>query len=228
MNGMSDDFHSKTDPAGGEGNPHLERMLRTFPDLGACLPEIRCAIEALVGCYRQGGKLLVCGNGGSAADSDHLVAELMKGFLLPRAIPQADREALAAASPEHGVYLAGHLQRALPAISLAGHSALSSAFANDVAADMVFAQQVYGYGRQGDLLLAISTSGRSRNVLYAVEVGKALGLRTAALTGRPGGPLASAAEIAIAVPGENTPAIQERHLAVYHAISAAVEAAFFG
>lgn len=210
------------------GNPHLERMLRTFPDLSACLAEVRCAVEALVACYRGGGKLLVCGNGGSAAGCDHLVAELMKGFLLPRPIPEADRQALVTASPEHGAYLAGRLQRSLPAISLAGHSALSTATANDVAADMVFAQQVYGYGRPGDLLLAISTSGQSRNVLYAVEVGRALGLRTAALTGRPGGPLAGAAEIVIAVPGESTPAIQERHLAVYHAISAAVEAAFFG
>jgi D-sedoheptulose 7-phosphate isomerase len=171
---------------------------------------------------------LVCGNGGSAADAEHIVGELMKGYLLQRPIPDETRARLVAASPESGAYLAGALQGALPAISLVSQASLLSAIANDTAADMVFAQQVYGYGRAGDVLVGISTSGNARNVVYAMQVARAMGMHTCALTGPGGGALKSVADVCICAPGESTPAIQERHLPIYHVLCAMLEEEFFG
>jgi D-sedoheptulose 7-phosphate isomerase len=208
-------------------NPFLAKLIDTYPDLEICLPAIERAAELLLNCYRQGGKLLVCGNGGSAADSEHIVGELMKGYLRRRPLPPAARQQLLDAFPESGNYLADHLQGALPAISLASQTALLTAYANDVAADMIFAQQVYGYGAPGDVLLGISTSGNSRNVVQAVQVARAFGLRTLGFTGQSGGLLRSICEVMVCVPREEVAAVQELQLPIYHALCALVEAEFF-
>jgi D-sedoheptulose 7-phosphate isomerase len=205
----------------------LEKLTQRYPDLQPVAQDIRKAFELLCESYRQGGKLLVCGNGGSAADSDHITGELMKGFLLQRPLPEAERRKLAAASKEDGLYLAEHLQGALPAISLASQAALMTAIANDVAADMIFAQQVWGYGRPGDVLLGISTSGKARSVLLALQAARARGLRTLGLTGGEGGAMLSLCDVALRAPGSQTPVIQERHLAIYHTLCAMLEAEFF-
>ena len=193
----------------------------------ACSEQIIAAAAAIVGSVRDGGKLLICGNGGSAADAEHLVGELMKGYLSARPAPAALKAALEASDVEAGPYLASHLQGALPAISLASHSALTSAIANDIGADMVFAQQVYGYGRPGDVLAGLSTSGNSKNVLLAARVARVLGLRTLALTG-PAGRLREICDVAVCVPLPTTAEIQERHLAIYHTWCAMLEETFFG
>jgi D-sedoheptulose 7-phosphate isomerase len=205
----------------------LTKLIEKYPELAVCAPEIQGGFETLRDCFAAGGKLLVCGNGGSAADAEHIVGELMKAYLLPRPLPPAARQALLAASPENGATLADHLQGALPAISLVSQSALISAFANDVDPVLIFAQQVFGYGKAGDALWAISTSGNARNVIAALAVGRALGLRTIGLTGPTGGAMIAFCDVAIRVPGDSTPAIQERHLPIYHTLCAMLEQAFF-
>jgi D-sedoheptulose 7-phosphate isomerase len=205
----------------------LDRLIDRYPDLQPTRSSVQTAIDLLTDCYHSDGKLLICGNGGSAADCEHIVGELMKGFFLRRPLPAEMRRKLIDAFPGEGDYLADHLQGALPAISLVSQSAIISAFSNDVAADMVFAQQVYGYGRPGDVLMGISTSGNSANVIHALQVGRALGLKTLGLTGESGGQLKSLCDVAICVPELRVDAIQERHLAIYHVLCAAVEAAFF-
>jgi phosphoheptose isomerase len=205
----------------------IEQLISTYPELEACASDIQNAFEILRTCYRGGGKVLTCGNGGSAADAEHIVGELMKGYLLKRSIAEEFRAKLLAASPQNGDYLADHLQGGLPAISLVSQNALLSAIANDTAADMVFAQQVYGYGGEGDALIGLSTSGNSRNVIHAMQVARALGLHTIALTGPTGGMLKSLCEVCICVPGENTPVVQERHLPIFHVLCAMLEEEFF-
>ena len=205
----------------------IEQLIETYPDLESCAPDIQAAFETLRTCYHSGGKLLTCGNGGSAADAEHIVGELMKGYLLKRSISEQMRARLVSASAEAGDYLASHLQGALPAISLVNQTSLLSAIANDTAADMVYAQQVYAYGREGDTLIGISTSGNSRNVILAVQVARALGLRTIGLTGPTGGALKPLCDVCICVPAENTPAIQERHLPIFHVLCAMLEEEFF-
>jgi D-sedoheptulose 7-phosphate isomerase len=205
----------------------FRRMIDRYPDLEPAMPDVERAFEALVACWRGGGHVLICGNGGSAADSEHLVGELMKGYLLRRPVAGEVRQALLDAWPTEGDYLARQLQGALPAISLVSQSALVSAIANDVAGDMVYAQQVYGYGRPGDALVAISTSGNANNVLQAVRVARARGMATIAFTGQHGGVLGRLAEVAVRVPATSTAEIQERHLAIYHALCARIEEAMF-
>lgn len=205
----------------------IEQLISTYPELEACASSIEAAYETLRDSYRHGGKLLVCGNGGSASDAEHVVGELMKGYLRKRPVPQQTRERLESAGPQDAAYLAAQLQGALPAISLVSQSSLVSAVANDTAADMVFAQQVYGYGREGDVLLALSTSGSSRNLVRAAQAARALGLRTIALTGPTGGALKPLCDVCICAPGESTPAIQERHLPIYHTLCAMLEEEFF-
>jgi len=206
----------------------LQRLIERYPELAVCESDIQRAYETLYQCYRAGGKILLAGNGGSAADCEHIVGELMKGFMSPRALPAAERDKLRSLyGSEEGAYLADHLQGALPAIALSGHSALSTAFANDVAADMVFAQQVYGYGKPEDALVVFSTSGNSVNVLRAVQVAKSRGLATIGFTGRSGGKLKALADTTICVPYDVTPDIQERHLPIYHALCIMLEEAFF-
>lgn len=205
----------------------IQILTDRYPSLTVCANDIVAAYEKMLACYENGGKMLFCGNGGSAADAEHIVGELMKGFLLKRSPIQAHRDALAKAFPEDADYMAAHLQRGIPAISLVSQSAVQTAFNNDVAADMVFAQQVYGYGRPGDLLLGITTSGNSQNVVYAMKVAKAMGLTTIGLTGAKESALSAICDVTIRVPQTETYMVQELHLPVYHWLCAALEDTIF-
>jgi len=206
----------------------LAELVTKYADLASCADDVEAVFETLRRTYAQGGKVLICGNGGSAADSEHLVGELMKGYLSPRSLPEAVRRRLMTMFPDDGAYLADHLQGALPTISLVSQTALLTAYANDVAADMVFAQQVYGYGRPGDAVVGISTSGSSQNVLHALRVGRAMGLQMIGFTGKSGGAMAALCDVTVRVPHERTADIQERHLAIYHVLCAMLEEAMFG
>lgn len=216
---------------------YLETLAERYPILEKTIPQIRQAYEMLEECYAGGGKLLVAGNGGSCADSEHIVGELMKGFVKRRAVSEEEEAQLrraglslaeAAGLKENlGQELAGCLQGGLKAIALTGHNGLSTAFLNDVNGEMIYAQQLWGYGEAGDVFLGISTSGNSKNILYAMTAAKAKGLRTIGLTGRDGGMLAKAVDVAIIVPEEETYKIQELHLPVYHALCLMLEERFF-
>lgn len=203
---------------------HFSSLLQRYPALKACEQDLIAAFDLLEAAYRKGNKLLLCGNGGSAADCEHIVGELMKGFLKRRPISAEDTAKLEASG---GKEMAGRLEGALAAIALPSQMSLLTATANDTDYDLTFAQQVYGLGRPGDALLAISTSGRAKNVCNAVIVARAFGLKSIALTGRTGGELAPLADIAIKVPSDNVAEIQELHLPVYHWLSTELEAAFF-
>jgi D-sedoheptulose 7-phosphate isomerase len=192
------------------------------------MPGIEAACNALIACYQSGGKLLVCGNGGSSADADHIVGEMMKSFEIRRPISREFAAKLTEISQERGSILASGLERGLPAISLSAHTALVSAVTNDIGADYSFAQQVAGYGKEGDVLLAVSTSGNSRNVTDALITARALNLKTIGLTGMTGGMMRQYCEILICIPAEGTSKIQEYHLPVYHTICKVVEQKFFG
>ncbi|HIT41890.1 MAG TPA: SIS domain-containing protein, partial [Candidatus Caccovicinus merdipullorum] len=168
------------------------------------------------------------GNGGSSADSEHIVGELMKGFCKKRQVPEAFAGKLMEADKERGKYLAEKLQQGLPAIALTGHTALSTAYLNDVDGLLTIAQQLYGYGKKGDVFLGISTSGNSENILYAAAAARAMEIPVIALTGKDGGRLAEAADVAIIVPEQETYRIQELHLPVYHALCLMLEERFFG
>ena len=212
----------------------VDTLIARYPALDVCGTDIRAAIEALVNSYRAGGKLIVCGNGGSASDAEHIVGELMKGFLLPRHLDEHIlaklHEACDATDPRTVDYFMQNLQGALPAISLPSQLAISTAFSNDQAPDLTFAQQVLGLGKPEDVLIGITTSGNSKNVLYAFRMAKALGLTTIALTGASGGACVTGgyADIVIKAPEEETFKIQEYHLPIYHTICIAVEEEFFG
>ncbi|MBQ4494741.1 MAG: SIS domain-containing protein [Selenomonadaceae bacterium] len=188
-------------------------------------------IDIICKSYRGGGKLMTCGNGGSAADAMHIVGELMKGFLLPRKIEDFNPEFVKRAQelfPIDVEYFKANLQSALPAVSLVGETSLITAFSNDVSPNLVFAQQIFGLGRRGDVLLAISTSGNSDNVLFAVEVAKIMGIKVVAMTGRRGGRLRHLSDVSICVPADSSHTIQEFHLPIYHMLCLAVENEFFG
>ena len=208
-------------------NPTLSDLVRRYPDLAVSVPAIELAIAEITTAYRNSGKLLVCGNGGSAADSDHIVGELMKSFELPRPIPDALRQRLMTIDPERGEYLCSKLQQGLPAISLSSHQSLSTAIANDTACDMSFAQQVLGYGEPGDVLIGISTSGKATNVLHALHVARALDMRTIGLSGRSGGHMHALCDVLICAPFDRTLEVQERHLAIYHALCISIEQEIF-
>ncbi|MBS6203021.1 MAG: SIS domain-containing protein [Eisenbergiella sp.] len=206
----------------------LERLMERFPVLEVCREDIWKAFEVLKRTYEKSGMLLVCGNGGSGADSEHIVGELMKEFAIKRPLSKEEREKLEAVSADNGKLLGEHLQGSLPAIPLTGNIALSTAFANDAVPELVFAQQVYGYGNPNSSLMGISTSGNSRNVIYAIEVAKAKGMETIGLTGEGGGQMKQLCDVCICVPASCTPDIQELHLPVYHALCRMVEEEFFG
>jgi phosphoheptose isomerase len=208
-------------------NTILQELLNRYPILTGAEHEIRKASEYLINCYQKGGKVLVCGNGGSCSDADHIVGELMKGFELNRPIGELLKKELADFGGERGVYLAEKLQQGLPAISLSAHSALITAVANDTDADLIFAQQVVGYGNAGDVLIAISSSGNSRNVIDAIITAKAKGMDVIGLSGETGGKMKLLCDILINVPGKVTSFIQELHLPVYHTLCLMVENAFF-
>ena len=203
----------------------IEELVERYPELSANKSEIVKATDCIIAAYKNGNKILCCGNGGSAADSLHIVGELMKAFDKKRKVSDEWREKLA--SCKDSEYIITNLQMALPAISLVSEAGLLTAYANDVAPDMNFAQQVFGQGKKGDVLLAISTSGNSSNVIYAAEVAQAMGIKIIGLTGESGGVLKSLADMLINVPQEETFKIQELHLPVYHAICLAVEAEFY-
>ena len=206
----------------------VDQLCERHPALATVKPVIEEACNQLIACYEQGGKILVCGNGGSCADSDHIVGELMKSFELKRPIRAEIQEKLAILDPERGNYLASHLQQGLPAISLTAHTALITAIANDIHGDIIFAQQVIGYGKVGDVLLAISSSGNSQNVVDACLVAKAMNLSVIGLTGETGGKMKALCDILINVPGRRTAFVQELHLPVYHLLCLAIEHHFFG
>lgn len=208
-------------------NDAIAALVARYPDLEPCASDVQGAYDVLHNAFAGGGKLLVCGNGGSAADSEHIVGELMKGFYSRRPVGAKAKDALSSLNQDDAGYLAGHLQGALPAISLVSHTALTSAIANDVAPDMVFAQQVYGYGRPADALLCISTSGSSANVVRAAQVGRAVGLSVVGLTGAAGGRIAQWCDVCVRVPHSETSRVQERHLPVYHTLCQMLEREFF-
>ncbi|MBP2630528.1 MAG: hypothetical protein H6Q70_1156 [Firmicutes bacterium] len=194
-----------------------------YPNLKSEKVNILASYQILSECYMKKGKVLVCGNGGSAADSGHITAELMKGFLLPRALKKEDLEKFS----EEDQYIAKRLQYGLPAISLAAQSELVTALSNDNGAEMVFAQQVFAYGNKEDVLICISTSGNSKNVVNAAKVARSIGLKSITLTGKNGGKLKELTDMTICVPETVTYKIQEYHLPIYHLLCLMLEQKFF-
>ena len=206
----------------------VKTLFERFPELLVVEDEVDSAFQTLKNVFRAGGTLFVCGNGGSAADAEHVVGELMKGFLLPRRIKSETRNALFEMYGDAGLAIADNLQEGLPAVSLTGHPALSTAFANDVAPELIFAQQLYGLAKRDDALLAFSTSGNSENVVKALMMAKVIGVSTIAMLGRNGGECAKFADTVICVPEDETYKVQELHLPVYHALCAMLEEEFYG
>lgn len=207
---------------------YIRMLQERYPVLSSSCEEIVRAYFILEECYLSRGKLLIAGNGGSAADAEHIVGELMKGFKRTRRCSEAFSEALKAVAPELGAVLAENLQGALPAIALDGHMALTTAYMNDCDPLLCFAQQVNGYGYAGDVLLGISTSGNSKNVLYAATVAKAKGMKVIGMTGAEESKLSSMADVCIRVPETETYMIQEYHIPVYHTLCLMLEDRFFG
>lgn len=205
----------------------INLLIKRYPPLSAIGEALEAALDCIIESYKDGGKLLVCGNGGSAADSLHIVGELMKGFALKRELREDTREEIKKMFPEMAEYYIRNLQCALPAISLVSETGLTTAYANDNAADLSFAQQVLGHGKKGDVLLAISTSGNSANVLHAARIAKINGLKVVGLTGENGGTLKEACDVLLPVPSQITYQIQEFHLPIYHSLCLALENEFF-
>ena len=206
---------------------NLDLLIMRYPHLECCKGNIIIAFEFIRDCYKNGGKLLVCGNGGSAADAEHIVGELMKGFKKARHLASIEVEKLVEIDSLMGRTLADNLQGALPAIALDGHPALTTAYMNDCEPIICFAQQVYGYGCKNDVLFAISTSGTSRNVLYAVVAAKANGMVVIGLTGENDSKLSAMSDVCIRVPSTETYQIQELHLPIYHCLCLMLEDYFF-
>jgi len=205
----------------------LDILLANYPQLSGCMDDIRAAYEILKQTCLQGCIIMTCGNGGSAADAEHIVGELMKGFKLERRVTDEQRSMFVSAFPDEGDYFANNLQYGLPAISLVSQSSLFTASINDLPPELVFAQQVFVYGREGDTLLSISTSGNAQNVVYANKVAKTFGIRTIGMTGEQGGRLLDVCDVTIRVPAEETFRVQELHVPVYHTLCAMLEAEFF-
>ena len=206
---------------------HIDLLVERYPSLESAKNDIVAAYLLLEESYENGGKLLVAGNGGSAADAEHIVGELMKGFKLSRK-PETDfAERLVAENQELGSVLAENLQGALPAIALDGHPALSTAYMNDCEPLLCFAQQVNGYGKSGDVFLGISTSGNSKNVLYAATTAHAKGMKVIGLTGAKDSKLKDMSDVCIKAPQTETYMIQELHLPIYHCLCLMLENSFF-
>ena len=201
---------------------YIKNMTDRYPALALCEREVALAAEAVVECYNRGGKILLLGNGGSAADAEHISGELLKGFLSKRPVTKAERERL---SPLGDA--ADKLQRGIPAIPLTSLSSVLSAFANDVDPELVYAQLVFALGRECDLVIGLSTSGNSKNVVAALKTARALGIKSVAMTGETGGELADIADIVIKAPACETYKVQEYHLPIYHAICAEAERIIF-
>ncbi len=206
----------------------IEQLVHRYPELGGNRQDILDAYLVMERCYESGGKLLIAGNGGSAADAEHIVGELMKGFKRPRPVGAELARRLQEVDPERGRVLAESLECGLPAIPLTANGALATAYLNDVGSEGIFAQQLFGYGRKGDVFLGISTSGSSGNVVSAAVAARALGISVVALTGKDGGRLAGLADVTICVPEKETYMVQELHLPVYHCLCLMLEERFFG
>ena len=205
----------------------LNELIKRYPVLESIRDEIESAYKTLVECYENDGKVLIVGNGGSAADAEHIVGELMKGFVKDRPVSEEMCEALRSVDPERAEGLIRNLQEGLQAICLNAHTSLNTAFANDKDPVMCYAQQVNGYGKPGDVFMGISTSGNAENVMYAAVTAKAKGMKVIALTGKDGGKLAKISDVAIIVPEQETYKIQEYHLPIYHALCLMLEERFY-
>lgn len=206
----------------------IDVLIERYPQIDKCKKEIEKAYLIFEESYAKGNKLLVAGNGGSAADSEHIVGELMKGFENPRNLSSEYKERLMSVNDELGKVLGENLQMALPTIALDGHAALTTAYMNDCEPLLCFAQQVNGYGKEGDVFLGISTSGNSKNILYAAVVAKAKGMKVVALTGAKDSKLSQIADVTIKAPETRTYRIQEYHLPIYHCLCLMLEERFFG
>ena len=206
---------------------YIKELIERYPALAVCEKDIRAAADAMIDSYKAGGKLIVAGNGGSAADSDHITGELLKSFVKKRKPEEKFLAALSSIDSDTGAYLSDKLQGSLPAVALTNNSALMTASLNDVDGNVLFAQQVMGFGKKEDVFLGISTSGNSKDVIYALVVAKALGVKTVALTGKSGGKCKEIADISIVVPQSETFKIQELHLPVYHALCLTIEEYFW-
>lgn len=207
---------------------HIDLLISRYPVLGAIRDDIINAYLVMEECYEHDGKLMIAGNGGSAADSEHIAGELMKRFKTPRPVTPEFAEKLKAIDPVRGESLAENLERGLMAIPLVAHEALTTAYINDVDGLGVFAQQLFGFGRRGDVFLGISTSGNSKNVMSATVVARALDIKVIGLTGAKGGELATVADVCVKVPSTETYMIQELHLPIYHCWCLMLEDKFFG
>lgn len=205
----------------------LNKLLNRYPQLAKCQDGLKKATAAMIDCYKNGGKILLCGNGGSCADCDHIVGELMKGFLKKRPLSTEQKAQMTNLSPLLNEETLSKLQGGLPAISLPSLTALNSAFCNDVDPELIYAQSVMAMGKTGDVLIAMSTSGNAKNVFAAAKVAKGLGLTVIGLTGKGGGNLSEISDICIRVPETETFKVQELHLPVYHYLCAATEEEFF-
>lgn len=210
-----------------EKNTILLEMLNRYNNLDSLQKPIKDAADLIINSYKSGGKVLVCGNGGSCSDADHIVGELMKSFECKRSLEIKLRKNLKELSSERGSILAERLEQGLPALSLTVHNALITAISNDISSDMIFAQQIIGLGYKGDILIGLSTSGNSQNVVDAFIVAKAMGLKTIGMTGKTGGKMKDFCDVLINVPEKRTALVQELHLPVYHAICMMVENEFF-
>ncbi|WP_264473947.1 D-sedoheptulose-7-phosphate isomerase [Lachnospira pectinoschiza] len=207
---------------------HIELLVKRYPQLKSIQSQIEQAYLVLEECYANGGKLLIAGNGGSAADAEHIAGELMKRFKIKRPVSKEFAEKLAEIDAVRGKQLADNLECSLMAIPLVAHEALTTAYINDVDGYGVFAQQLFGYGRKGDVFLGISTSGNSKNIMNATVVARASGIKVIGLTGETGGELAKVADVAVKVPEKETYMIQELHLPIYHCWCLMLEERFFG
>lgn len=206
---------------------HIDLLIERYPVLEKCKQEIIDAYLLMEDCYKKGGKILVAGNGGSASDSEHIVGELMKAFKLPRVLDNEFKEKLISEDEELGKVLAENLQGALPAIALDGHIALSTAYMNDCEPLLCFAQQVNGYGKAEDVFLGITTSGNSKNILYAATTAHAKGLKVIGFTGDNESKLSKIADVCVRAPQTETYMVQELHLPIYHCWCLMLEDRFF-
>lgn len=207
---------------------HIDLLIERYPKLNVIRKEIIDAYLLMEECYENGGKLLIAGNGGSAADSEHIAGELMKKFKIFRPVNERYAEKLKEVDPIRGEHLAKNLECALMAVPLVAHEALTTAYINDVDGFSVFAQQLLGYGQEGDVFLGISTSGNSKNIMNATVIARASGIKVVGLTGAKGGELAMVADVAVKAPETETYMIQELHLPIYHCWCLMLEDHFFG
>lgn len=207
---------------------HIDVLVQRYPELDNQKENIISAYNILEESYANGGKLLVAGNGGSAADSEHIVGELMKGFENDRKLSGEYKQKLENIDAEMGKVLGENLQGGLPAIALDGHLALSTAYMNDCEPLLCFAQQVSGFGKANDVFLGISTSGNSKNILYAATVAKAKGMKVIGLTGAKDSKLSVMADVTVRSSQTRTYMIQEHHLPIYHCLCLMLEERFFG